>query len=269
MKKIVSIAIFTVLVFVGYVLINHMNDQIRVKSDTEIDFTNNPFITKIDVPPYVKRYDWTKEGQMKITEVFIPVKKVMQLPELPHGCEITSLTSILNFYGYEVSKTVMADKYLPKQPFAYKNKKRYGANPYKAYAGNPRSKAGGFFSYAPPIKAAADKYLEGTGESVQVIDISGSTREEIMGYINKGIPVLTWVTLSLEKPRMAYTWYFHGTKEKFTAPVNLHAVVLNGFDGNKVHVMNPLKGQMTYGADAFFKSYKDLGSHALVVVKEK
>ncbi|MEN2465771.1 C39 family peptidase [Ornithinibacillus sp. JPR2-1] len=33
---------------------------------------------------------------------------MMQKPELPNGCEITSLTSVLNYYDYQVSKTNMA-----------------------------------------------------------------------------------------------------------------------------------------------------------------
>lgn len=35
-----------------------------------------------------------------------------QNPELPTGCEITSLTSVLNYYGCNVDKTTMADVYL-------------------------------------------------------------------------------------------------------------------------------------------------------------
>ena len=37
-----------------------------------------------------------------------------QNPELPTGCEITSLTSVLNYYGCNVDKTTMADEYLKK-----------------------------------------------------------------------------------------------------------------------------------------------------------
>nr|WP_302053249.1 C39 family peptidase [Bacillus sp. FJAT-29790] len=233
-----------------------------------MDFTKSELITKINKPEFVQKYEWV-DGQIQITEVFIPVKTVMQLPELPHGCEITSLTSVLNTYGYEVSKTQMADVYLPKQPFIHKNHKRYGANPYKAYAGNPRSETGGFFSYAPPILEAANRYFAAVGESAQTIDMSGSTRAEILGQLDQGIPVVIWVTLDLEKPMLTYSWYFQETGEKFAAPVNLHAVVLNGYDENNVHVMNPLKGQMTYKKDAFFESYHALGSHAMVVIKDK
>ncbi|MBY0121236.1 C39 family peptidase [Bacillus sp. S/N-304-OC-R1] len=271
MKKIVVGTTFIVLVFVVYLTMNMVNNHSRVSSkvNSEVDFTGIDSITKLNVPTYVKKYDWTKEGQLKITEVFIPVKMVKQLPELPHGCEITSLTAILNTYGFEVSKTEMADKYLPKQPFSSKNNRRYGANPLKAYAGNPRSQTGGFFSYAPPIIQAAEKYSVAAGAELQTKDISGSSREEIINQLNKGIPVVIWVTLDLGKPRLNYSWYLNDTGEKFTAPVNLHAVVLNGYDEKSVHVMNPLKGQMTYNIDAFFKSYQELGSHAMTVVKNE
>ncbi|MBS4192655.1 C39 family peptidase [Bacillus sp. FJAT-49705] len=271
MKKVVSITIFTGLVIVVFATINIVSNTLKVNSigSKEIDFSDIEFITKIDVPPYVKRYDWTKNGEMDITEVFIPVKTVKQLPELPHGCEITSLTSILNTYGYNVSKTEMADKYLPKQPFNYKNSKRYGANPYKAYAGNPRSEKGGFFTYAPPIVEAANKYLAAINADAKPVDISGSTREEIIEQLDKGIPVAVWVTLDLGKPKLKYSWYFHDSGEKFIAPVNLHTVVLNGYDEKNVHAMNPLKGQVTYDANAFFKSYEELGSHAMIVVNNE
>lgn len=197
-------------------------------------------------------------------EVFIPVEKVMQLPELPNGCEITSLTSVLNFYGHDVSKLDMADHYLPKEPFVTKADVLFGANPYKAYAGNPREE-NGFFSYAPPIVQAATTYLGEVDSGLKPVDLSGSTREEIMKELEMGNPVVIWVTLDLSKVKLNYSWNLHNTDKKFIAPTNLHAVVLNGYVGDKVHVMNPLQGQVTYNADAFFESFYDLGSHAMTV----
>lgn len=218
---------------------------------------------------YVKSYVRTDDGKINITEVLIPVAPLLQLPELPNGCEITSLTAVLNYYGYNVSKTVMADDFLRKEPFVKKGDKLYGANPYKAYAGNPRSLDEGFFTYTPPILEAANNYFKAVGGDDYTLDISGSSREEIMQRISRGVPVLIWVTLDLGKPKIKYSWHFHDTGEKFDSPTNLHAVVLNGYDGKNVHVMNPLIGQTKYNADAFFKSYKELGSHAMVIVKKE
>lgn len=218
---------------------------------------------------FVKSYERTEDGKIKITEVLIPVAPLLQLPELPNGCEITSLTAVLNYYGYNVSKTVMADDFLRKEPFVKKGDKIYGANPYKAYAGNPRSLDEGYFTYTPPILEAANNYFKTVDGDDYTLNISGSSREEIMQRISRGVPVLIWVTLDLGKPKIKYSWYFHDTGEKFDSPINLHAVVLNGYDGKNVHVMNPLVGQIKYNADAFFKSYEELGSHAMVVVKKE
>lgn len=217
------------------------------------------------IPAYVKGYEWTETGELDVSEIYIDVPLVMQKPELPNGCEITSLTSVLNGMGYELTKEVMADEYLPKEPFYRKDGKLYGANPYKAYAGNPRDQIA-WFSYAPPIIDAANKVFAEFGGDHTPVDISGSTREEIYAELDRGNPVVIWVTLDLSPPKITSSWYFNDTGELFKAPVNLHCVVLNGYGpGNRVHVMNPLEGQVTYDADEFFASYDALGTHALVI----
>jgi uncharacterized protein YvpB len=191
----------------------------------------------------------------------------MQKPELPNGCEITSLTAVLNYYGYTADKLDMADNYLPKEGWVRKDGKLYGANPDKAYAGDPRLQPGGFFSFAPPIIDAAESYIADNGGSHTATDMTGSTREEIVEKLMQGIPVVAWTTLDLSAPKIGYSWRFHDTGELFNAPINLHVVVLNGYDANSgtLDVMNPLQGQVTYSADAFFKSYELMGSHALIV----
>lgn len=224
----------------------------------EVEFDNA-------IAAHITSYERTADRNIRITGAYITVPPVLQLPELPHGCEITSATAVLHALGYGVSKTTMADRYLPKEPFVIKNKKRYGADPYKAYAGNPHSQTGGFFTYAPPVVQAVNDFLADNEGAERAYDRSGSTKEEILAEIHRGVPVVMWVTLDLTKPILNYSWYFHGTDTRFVAPTNLHAVVLMGYDGDRVHVMNPLKGEVTYTLDAFFESYVDLGSHALII----
>lgn len=264
----VCAAIFIAFIFVVYFGISNWSIQDKsnsLTSSVEIDYSDEALITKLNIPAYAKRYEW-EEGQINIKEVFIPVRTILQYPELPQGCEIVALTAVLNSYGYDVKKTEMADVYLPKQPFTYKNNRRYGPNPYKAYAGNPRSEAG-FFTYAPPIIEAANNYFAKAGGNGLPLDLSGSTREEIIDQLNKGNPVVIWVTRDLKSPKLSYSWYVDDTGEKFVAPINSHTVVLNGYDEKKVHYMDPLKGQISYDANAFFKNYQELGSHAMVVLQ--
>ena len=45
--------------------------------------------------------------------VYIDMENILQNPELPVGCEITALTTLLRHYGFDAEKTDMAKNYLP------------------------------------------------------------------------------------------------------------------------------------------------------------
>ncbi|GLC90348.1 C39 family peptidase [Lysinibacillus piscis] len=200
-------------------------------------------------------------------EMAVPV--VMQNPELPHGCEITSLTAVLNYYGMAVTKLEMADNYLPKQAFRLVGEKRYGVNPAQAFAGDPRDKATGMYVFAEPIVKAAEQAIAAKGADLRVANISGHTQEEILLLVREGVPVVTWVTLDLSPPKMSKErgWIYEGESVPHDAYLNLHAVVVTGHLGDKVVVMDPLKGYVTYGVEQFFQSYKELGMQAVTVHK--
>jgi len=200
-------------------------------------------------------------------ELDVPV--VMQNPELPHGCEITSLTAVLNYYGLDVTKLEMADHYLPKQTISTVDGQRFGPNPEQAFAGNPRDKAHGMYVFAAPIVKAAEVAIADKQADLRVTNKSGASKDEILQLVREGVPVVTWVTLDLSKPKTNSEkgWIYEGETVSHEAYMNLHAVVLTGHLGDKVVVMDPLKGFVTYNADQFFKSYRDLGKQAVAVHK--
>lgn len=196
-------------------------------------------------------------------ELDVPI--VMQNPELPHGCEITSLTSVLNYYGLSVSKLEMADKYLPKQEFEIVNGQRIGPNPADAFAGNPRNKQTGMYVFAAPIVKAAQAVIADKQKELSVTDMSGKSKEEILKLVQDGIPVVVWVTLDLSPPKFNKGWIYKGESLPREGFSNLHAVVLTGHLDEKVVVMDPLKGYVTYNENQFFKSYRELGRQAVAV----
>lgn len=238
--------------------INDSSMKIELTEDThEVVFENK-------LKNHIKNINKKEDGKIEITELYLPVDIVMQHPELPNGCEITSLTAVLNFHGYDVCKVYMSDNYLYKVPFSRVNGKLYGGNPYEAFAGDP-AHSSGFFVYGPPIAKAANNYFQDVQGNNHAIDISGSTREEILEYLNEGLPVVIWVTLDLSPPRLNYSWYIKESNDKFIAPVNLHAVVLKGYSDGYVHIMDPLKGNVIHNIDRFFLSYEQLGKHSVLV----
>ncbi|GAB0170964.1 C39 family peptidase [Lysinibacillus sp. CTST325] len=219
-------------------------------------------------------YDATKpyyrlETHFSRDEQELDVPVVMQKPELPHGCEITSLTAVLNYYGLDVTKLEMADNYLPKQKISTVDGQRFGPNPAQAFAGNPREKSSGMYVFAAPIVKAAEAVIADKQANLQVTNKSGATQDEILQLVREGVPVVTWVTLDLSEPKTksARGWIYEGEKEPHAAYMNLHAVVLTGHLGDKVVVMDPLKGFVTYNVDQFFQSYRELGEQAVAVHK--
>ena len=95
---------------------------------------------------------------------------VLQNPELPTGCEITSMTMVLNYYGMEVDKMTMAIEYLPKTEAEFyfdKEGNLYGADMEQYFLGNPAEEEG-YICGAGAIQRAADRYLRESGMRLKI-----------------------------------------------------------------------------------------------------
>ncbi|KEK11663.1 hypothetical protein EP18_10925 [Lysinibacillus sphaericus] len=242
-----------------------LNDIYTVKVGSPNNFTTGMYLTE-------KKFTYTSSTQSILVQTNavdhnkgfgVPV--ILQTPELPHGCEITTLTAVLNYYGAETSKLEMDQNYLPKQSFEYKLKKKYGPNPNQAYGGEPSNLETGTYVFAEPIVEAANNFINERKFDLQAKNISGSTIEDITNYIRQGIPVITWVTLDLSPPKVKGGWVIKETGEYHQMYQNLHTMVLLSVNNNTVEVMDPLKGIIILDKRAFFNSYEAMGEQAVVV----
>ena len=216
------------------------------------------------VKPYVVSYTVDDLGQATVTDMTLNLPELLQKPELPNGCEITALTSILNFYEFDVDKVTLSNDYLPKEPFFRKNGNLYGADPNKAFSGDPADPAG-WFVYAGPTVQAANGYLRDQSASYEAIDLTGSSEEEIMSYVASGHPVGIWATRDLSLANYGYGWYLEADDSYFSAATNLHCMVIYGYVGDQLYVMDPLQGNMIYDKATLFASFESLGSRAMIV----
>lgn len=193
---------------------------------------------------------------------WIEVPQVFQYPLLPQGCETAALVSLLRYYGYEADMLKLADEHLPKVDFVKKGGRNYGPDPSEAYAGDP-SKISGWYCNAGPIVRAANSFFESEKIFDRAVDISGLRREKLIDEVQKGNPVMVWTTVDFAPVRKVPGWYREGTDHRLEVPVNSHCVVLNGFDGSSLFVMDPLRGETRVEANVFFESYYELGAHAV------
>ena len=58
-----------------------------------------------------------------MASILLPVPQILQNPELPNGCEITSCCEVLHYLGFAPDKCELADYYLPRSA------QWYGADP--------------------------------------------------------------------------------------------------------------------------------------------
>lgn len=180
---------------------------------------------------------------------------IMQMPELPTGCEVTSLAIILNYYGYSIDKLTLADEYLPKGKIGE-------TYPYEAFVGNPRSDKS-YGAYAPVLVETANSYLETQETILTAMDITGSTMEDVREYLRDGFPVMVWVTIDMKEPRDGAEWYIDGNK--YTWIAGEHCIVLIGFTDSTYIAADPLKGIVEYNKELLTSRFKEMGSQAIVI----
>lgn len=62
-------------------------------------------------------------------QVSLPAEGIYRWPELPNGCEATTLAMLLQCYGFDAEKTALAYDYIPRQEFTRTLTAAYGPDP--------------------------------------------------------------------------------------------------------------------------------------------
>ena len=189
---------------------------------------------------------------------------ILQNPELPTGCEITSLTMLLNHIGFDADKLDLADNYLPKGEY---RKADYN----KVFVGDPRT-GKGYGCMAGVIVTTAEKYLDDQEDASgwKVKDLTGSEPEELYAYVCKGDPVVVWASIDMGEIIPDYvSWTEEGTGRTISWYGGEHCLLLTGYDldDKLVYVNDPLKGKVTYDMDIFEQRYEEMQRNAVVILK--
>lgn len=194
-----------------------------------------------------------------------PVALIYQNPELPNGCEVTSLAMVLTSAGCLVDKLELYQDYLPKADFSLIDGRRYGPNPEKWYVGDATDSDGGWYCFEGPAVQAANGWLNHCGSRLQARSVTGLSKIELDRCAQDGIPLVVWVTLDYAAPRWSnFTWLLEdGTV--YRPYRNLHCVVLVGMAGEQYQIADPLTGFTQVDKDLFWDSFSAMGCRAVVV----
>jgi uncharacterized protein YvpB len=206
--------------------------------------------------------DLTDDLQEK---VLLDAPLISQLPELPRGCEVTSLAMMLNHATIEVDKMTLAKK-VKKDPTPYqvKNGNIHFGNPHDGFVGNMYTfDKPGHGVYHAPIKDLAEKYLPH-----QIIDFTGEDFDQILYHLNNGSPV--WIVINTEFTKLPESSF-----QTWRTPSGLvditykeHSVLVTGYDKDYIYFNDPLtytKNQKAPKAN-FKAAWVQMGSQAITYI---
>lgn len=200
-------------------------------------------------------------------KVVLNVPIINQLPELPRGCEVTSLAMLLQYKGIAVDKMELANKILKDQtPLQKEGSHTYWGHPNDGFIGDMFSYNNpGYGVYHLPIKELAEEYIPG-----QVVDLTGRDFKELKTFLSLGSPV--WVITNVTNNRLPdnsfETWQTPRGEVNIT--YRLHSILLTGYDEKYVYFNDPLKGEknMKVLAENFIAAWEQLGSQAISYIDQ-
>jgi uncharacterized protein YvpB len=211
------------------------------------------------------------EGQNKVNQTVgtIPRKQstllnvilIKQNPELRYGCEVTSLAMVLNYAGVKTDKMDLYRR-IQKDPdplikSARGDILRWG-NPADGFVGDMTGRRAGYAVFDRPMVALINQKLPG-----RAVNLTNQPFDRVLAHVSTGYPVVVWTTGDYRLPDRWEGWY-HG-QEFIRTPLDLHAVVLVGYDTSHVYLNDPLSGrkQVRVNKEQFIKSWKALKSRAV------
>lgn len=199
---------------------------------------------------------WVDTSSLVNKAVKLDVEYISQYPELPTGCEITSLATVLNYYGYEISKTELSENYLEKAAAP--------ADWRKVFVGDPTDEHS-FGCYSYPIVKAANSFLNENGAIHRAVNISRHGFLDVLREIDSGKPVIIWGTQGLAKGVKTIEWTVDGKKLRWIAPE--HCMVLIGYDLDRMIavVSDPQKGIAEYNIRKLKQSFETMYSQCIVI----
>lgn len=190
-------------------------------------------------------------------QVKLTVPSITQFPELPRGCEVTSLAMLLRYKGVNVDKLTLAEE-IDKVP--YYEEGIYG-NPEDGFVGNMYTyNEPGLSVYNKPIEELARKYL-----SDNIINLTGSSFDTIKEQLSKGNPV--WVivgsTFTFLPNENWETWKTSSKEIKISRKV--HSVLITGYDNQFVYFNDPFYSDPNRSAklNDFVQSWTQFGIQAI------
>ncbi|MEW9677083.1 C39 family peptidase [Lentibacillus sp. L22] len=195
--------------------------------------------------------------------VQLKAPQISQLPELPRGCEVTSLAMLLAYHNIQADKMKLAQQ-IKIDPTPYQKTKEgiYFGHPNNGFVGDMYSFATpGLGVYHQPITELASIYAGN-----RVFNFTGQDFDEIIHQLNQDRPVLVIINATFKKlPKEQFiTWQTPDGPIEVT--MREHAVLVTGYDDKYIYFNDPLEQNNKAPRTEFKAAWKQMGKQAITIL---
>lgn len=223
-----------------------------------------------------------KQADEQPTTVAAPVKEnIKQIKGIPiviqdyykAACETYACTMLLQGLGYDIDEETFIDKYLLLRLMSWdENGTMYGPDMNSAYAGDIFS---GWGINSPAMAKSMNRFLDTQKDRNRAMSVKGKTLEELCKlYIDRDIPVMTWVTTYMHESYVKHTWVVNYVDENAEYKIgdevswrqNEHCMVLIGYTDTEYIFNDSVAGKVVRHNKKLAETrFKEIGSQAVVV----
>ncbi|ENH97130.1 hypothetical protein J416_06762 [Gracilibacillus halophilus YIM-C55.5] len=195
--------------------------------------------------------------------VQMQIPKARQFPELPRGCEVTSLSMLLRYHEITIDKLQLAEQIKKDTtPYQVKNGKVHFGNPHNGFVGSMYTyDQPGYGVYHEPIYQLTKQHAGNRAEN-----LTKSSFTEILNRIHQKQPVLIITNITYEPlPQSSFqTWQTPDGPIEVTR--KQHAVVITGYDENDIYFNDPYDGEHKKAPKRpFIAAWEQMGKQAVTI----
>ena len=196
---------------------------------------------------------------MSLSSANIDVPLIMQMPELPTGCEAVSTTMLLNNYGFSIDKSDFTSKYIDYE--YHRSEDMY----YKYFFGNPFSIYGSYCNPNVCSKAILKYFDELNVKELSPVDLTNKDFDYLLNLVSLDTPIAIWVTIDYIEPSVKNNEF------DVTEYYPSHCVVLKGYDNlnGVVYINDPLLGDISKSYTLVKDLYNKMGKRSIGIMRCK
>lgn len=245
----------------------YLNNKMLGKYNTLVEALNNVNRKKESYVLFVfnnkRKIVWTSDRRRD--EIMIRgVSIIPQNPELPRGCEVTSVSMLLEYYlNHQIDKLNLAKQIEYDQtPYEIKEGMINFGDMHVGFTGDMADvNKPGLGVYHEPIIKLIEEYMPG-----RVINLSGTSFEDILYYVATGKPILVINPNIYRKIPESRTEHWVTPNGMMEVSYTEHSVVIVGYDESYVYYNDPSKNILDKKKIDNFKSgWESIGSQAIMI----